>query len=262
MILTKISSVFLICLLGLYSKTAKSQFCGCSPILCCSQYGYCGTSDVYCGSGCQSGPCGRFKEPAVVDRIVTQGFFDRIINQTDNGCAGKKFYTRDTFINAANTFPDFANSVTRREIATMFAHFTRETEHFCYIEEVNGSSLDYCDENNRRYPCAPGKGYFGRGPFQLSWNYNYGACGQSLGLDLLRMPELVGSNATVAFRTGVWFWMNSVRPVLNEGFGATIKAINGMECNGGNPGAVNARIKYYRDYCGQFGVDPGVNITC
>ncbi|MGR9712597.1 chitinase, partial [Escherichia coli] len=58
---------------------------------------------------------------------------------------------------------------------------------------------DYCDENNRQYPCAPGKGYFGRGPIQLSWNYNYGACGQSLSLDLLRQPELVGSNPKVAF---------------------------------------------------------------
>ncbi|KFK32381.1 hypothetical protein AALP_AA6G233800 [Arabis alpina] len=260
--LRKISSFFLIYLFGFYSQTAKSQFCGCSPILCCSQYGYCGSSNGYCGTGCQSGPCRTNKEPPVVDMIVTQDFFDRIINKTGNGCAGKRFYTRDSFINAANTFSNFANSVTRREIATMFAHFTHETEDFCYIEEVNGSSLDYCDENNRQYPCAPGKKYYGRGPFLLSWNYNYGACGQSLGLDLLRNPELVGSNPTVAFRTAMWFWMNSVRLVLNQGFGATIKAINGMECNGGNPGAVNARIKYYRDYCGQFDVDPGVNMTC
>jgi len=133
---------------------------------------------------------------------------------------------------------------------------------FCYIEEINGATRNYCQSSNTQYPCAPGKGYFGRGPIQLSWNYNYGACGQSLGLDLLRQPELVGSNPTVAFRTGLWFWMNSVRPVLNQGFGATIRAINGMECNGGNSGAVNARIGYYRDYCGQLGVDPGPNLSC
>jgi len=29
----------------------------CSNNLCCSQYGYCGANDEYCGSGCQSGPC-------------------------------------------------------------------------------------------------------------------------------------------------------------------------------------------------------------
>mmetsp|Transcript_3047 Transcript_3047/g.5348 ORF Transcript_3047/g.5348 Transcript_3047/m.5348 type:complete len:325 (+) Transcript_3047:71-1045(+) len=29
----------------------------CSNGLCCSEYGYCGTSLAYCGGGCQSGPC-------------------------------------------------------------------------------------------------------------------------------------------------------------------------------------------------------------
>ncbi|CAH2058168.1 unnamed protein product [Thlaspi arvense] len=242
-------------------ETAKSQHCGCSPILCCSKNGYCGANDDYCFSGCQSGPCRKSREP--LDRIVTQQFFDRIISQANNNCGGKRFYTRDSFLEAANTTSDFNSSTTRLEIAAMFAHFTHETEHFCYIEEVNGSSRDYCDENNRQYPCAPGKNYYGRGPFLLSWNYNYGPCGQSLGLDLLRQPELVGSSPTVAFRTGLWFWINSVRPVLSQGFGATIRAINRMECNGGNPGAVNARVEYYTEYCKQLGViKPVANNTC
>ena len=51
--------------------------------------------------------------------------------------------------------------------------------------------------------------------------------------------------------------------VLNQGFGATIRAINGdLECNGKSPDKVNARIRYYRDYCGQLGVDPGPNLSC
>mmetsp|Transcript_31951 Transcript_31951/g.69019 ORF Transcript_31951/g.69019 Transcript_31951/m.69019 type:complete len:473 (-) Transcript_31951:105-1523(-) len=29
----------------------------CSSNLCCSGYGYCGSSSAYCGGGCQSGPC-------------------------------------------------------------------------------------------------------------------------------------------------------------------------------------------------------------
>ena len=71
------------------------------------------------------------------------------------------------------------------------------------------------------------------------------------------------SNPTIAFRTALWFWVNNVRPVLNQGFGATIRAINGdLECNGKSPDKVNARIRYYRDYCGQLGVDPGPNLSC
>ena len=57
--------------------------------------------------------------------------------------------------------------------------------------------------------------------------------------------------------------MKNVRPVATQGFGATIRAINGaIECNGGNAGAVNARIGYYTDYCGKFGVAPGDNLSC
>ncbi|CAN6808174.1 unnamed protein product [Brassica oleracea] len=240
----KISLILLLSLLSFYSEIVKSQNCNCPPNVCCSQFGYCGTTAAHCSPTCRS------------------GFFDGIINQAGNGCAGKRFYTRDSFINATTTFPSVANSVTKREIATMFAHFTYQTGHFCYIEEINGASRSFCDQSNRQYPCAPGKSYHGRGPLLLSWNYNYGPCGQSLGLDLLRQPELVSSKPVVAFRTAMWFWMKSVRPVLNQGFGATIRAISSLECNGRNLGAVNARIRYYRDYCGQLGVDSGANVTC
>ncbi|KAG2332196.1 hypothetical protein Bca4012_018229 [Brassica carinata] len=261
----KVSLILLLSLLSFYSEIVKSQNCNCPPNVCCSQFGYCGTTDAHCSPTCRSGPCRGSGTPSGADAvgsIVTQGFFDGIINQAGNSCAGKRFYTRDSFINATTTFPSFANSVTKREIATMFAHFTYETGHFCYIEEINGASRSFCNPSNRQYPCAPGKSYHGRGPLLLSWNYNYGPCGQSLGLDLLRQPELVSSNPFVAFRAAMWFWMKSVRPVLNQGFGATIRAISGLECNGGNSNAANTRIKYYRDYCGQLGVDTGANVTC
>ncbi|KAF3565820.1 hypothetical protein DY000_02013094 [Brassica cretica] len=184
-----------------------------------SQFGSCGTNDAYCGAGCR-------------------------------GCAGKTFYTHDSFINAANTFPNFGNSVTRREIATMFAHYSQGTGHFCYIQAINGTlRRDACQEPQRQISChPPGIGYFVRG--------------ERLNIDLLRQPELVRSNPTLGFKTSLLFWMNSVRPVLNQGFGATIRAINGTECNGGNLVAVNERIRYYRDYCGQLGVDPGSNLSC
>nr|BAC43319.1 putative endochitinase [Arabidopsis thaliana] len=201
---------------------------------------------------CLVGPCigaGTTSAAESVSSIVTQGFFNNIINQAGNGCTRKRFNTRDSFIDAANNFPNFASSVTRREIASMFAHVTHETGHFCYIEEIKKRSRGRCDENVEQRPCpSQSKGHSGRGH-------------QSLGLDLLRQPELVGSNPTVAFRKGLSFWINSVRPVLNQGFGATIRAINGMECNGGNSGAVKARIGYYRDYCRQLGVDPVITLV-
>uniref|UniRef100_A0A6N2LVX4 chitinase n=1 Tax=Salix viminalis TaxID=40686 RepID=A0A6N2LVX4_SALVM len=241
-------------------NVVEAQNCGCAANLCCSQYGYCGTGTAYCGTGCRQGPCSSSPTPTTpsgsgsVADIVTPGFFNGIINQAPAGCAGKSFYTRNAFLSAVNSYSQFGKlgsaEASKREIAAFFAHVTHETGHFCYKEEINGASLNYCDANNREYPCVPGKKYHGRGPIQLSWNYNYGPAGKSNNFDGLNDPGIVSRDAVVSFKTALWFWKNSVRPVVSQGFGATIRAINGNECNGGNAGAVQARVKYYRDYCG------------
>ncbi|KAK3414459.1 hypothetical protein EUGRSUZ_H00325 [Eucalyptus grandis] len=259
---------------GFLPACVFGQNCGCAADLCCSQYGYCGTGEQYCGTGCQSGPCYSSSTPTTpssgvsVADVVTDSFFNSIIGQADAGCAGKSFYTRQAFLDAAGGYPEFGTvgsaDDSKREIAAFFAHVTHETGHFCYIEEIDGPSKDYCDESNTQYPCNPNKGYYGRGPLQISWNYNYGPAGESIGFDGLNTPETVANDVTVSFKTAFWFWMNNVHSVITsgQGFGATIKAINGGECGGGNPGAVQARGQYYTDYCNQFGVSPGDNLTC
>lgn len=129
---------------------------------------------------------------------------------------------------------------------------------FCYIEEIDGASKDYCDETNTEYPCAPDKGYYGRGPIQLSWNFNYGPAGESNDFDGLNDPETVANDACVSFKTALWYWTQNW-----QGFGATIRAINGqLECDGANPDTVQARVNYYTQYCSQLGVDPGDNLDC
>ncbi|KAI8003157.1 Endochitinase EP3 [Camellia lanceoleosa] len=254
-------------LAGMVPKIVLGQNCGCAAGLCCSQFGYCGTGDAYCGAGCQSGPCtSSGSNGASVPDIVTQAFFDGIINQAPAGCVGKSFFTRSAFLNALGSYPSFGTTGTaddsKREIAAFFAHATHETGFFCNIEEINGASQNYCDPSYTQYPCAPNKNYYGRGPLQLTWNYNYGPAGQSIGFDGLNNPETVATDSVVSFKTALWFWMNNVHNVINSGFGATIKAINSGECNGNRPDAVNARVKYYTDYCNQLGVAPGNNLQC
>ncbi|XP_059453506.1 endochitinase EP3-like [Corylus avellana] len=249
----------------------NAQNCGCAANECCSEFGYCGTSSEYCGQGCREGPCTTSPAPpssgvSVAD-IVTQDFFNGILNQATGDCPGKSFYTRAAFLDALNSYPQFGTTGTaddsKREIAAFFAHVTHETGSLCYIEEINGASQDYCDESNTQYPCNPAKKYFGRGPLQLTWNYNYGAAGNSIGFDGLNSPETVATDVVISFKTALWFWMNNCHQVLNQGFGATIRAINGaIECNGGNPGAVQSRINYYNQYCSQLGVAPGDNLSC
>ncbi|CAL8992959.1 unnamed protein product [Prunus brigantina] len=199
--------------------------------------------------------------------IVTPEFFNGIIDQADASCVGKNFYSRATFLEALKSYDQFGKigsiDDSKREIAAFFAHVTHETFHFCYIEEIDGPSKDYCDETNTQYPCKPNKGYYGRGPIQLSWNFNYGPAGENIGFDGLNSPETVANDPIIAFKTALWYWMTHVRPVIGEGFGATIRAINGaLECDGGNPATVQKRVEYFTEYCNQLGVAPGDNLTC
>ncbi|KAL3635059.1 Endochitinase ep3 [Castilleja foliolosa] len=243
------------------ASPALGQNCGCAP-------GFCGQGNDYCGDGCQSGPCASGGGSSVAN-IVTDAFFNGIANQAAGSCAGRGFYTRAAFLEAVRSYPQFGTvgsaDVIRREIAAFFAHVTHETGHMCYIEEINGASGDYCDETNTQYPCNPNQRYFGRGPIQLSWNFNYGPAGNSIGFDGLNNPGIVATDRVISFRTALWFWMNNCHNAIvsGQGFGATIRAINGrLECDGANPNTVSARVQYYTDYCNQLGVSPGNNLRC
>uniref|UniRef100_F6HAW4 chitinase n=2 Tax=Vitis vinifera TaxID=29760 RepID=F6HAW4_VITVI len=254
-------------LAGALPSAVLSQDCGCGAGLCCSKFGYCGTGKEYCGTGCQAGPCDSSSSSSgggvSVSDIVTKDFFNGILDQASETCPGRSFYTRSAFLDAVDSYPEFGQGGSavdsKREIAAFFAHITHETGHFCYIEEVDGASRNYCDESNTKYPCVSGKGYYGRGPIQISWNYNYGQAGESIGFDGLNNPEIVANDSVVSFKTAIWFWMNNVHSVIDQGFGATIKAINVMECSGGNNVAAKARVSFYQEYCNQLGVSTSDN---
>ena len=85
----------------------------------------------------------------------------------------------------------------------------------------------YCD-SSKSYGCPAGRdAYYGRGPIQLSWSYNYMAAGDALGLDLLNNPGLVARDPGMAWATAAWYWNNRVPH--DATFGGTIDAINGAQ---------------------------------
>jgi predicted chitinase len=183
------------------------------------------------------------------------------------------FYTYQGLVEATASYPAFATTgdlaTRKREVAAFLANVGHETGDLVYIEEI--AKADYCSSSGS-CPCEPGKQYFGRGPIQISWNYNYCAAGQALDLDLRADPDLVARDATVAWQTGLWFWMTQTGAgnqtahnamVTGAGFGETIRTINGgLECGGtGHPG-VQSRIDRYTRFCEDFGVDPGENLYC
>ncbi|KAL8482836.1 hypothetical protein ACS0TY_025757 [Phlomoides rotata] len=250
--------------------SVSGQNCGCAPNMCCSRFGYCGMGPSFCGTGCRSGPCSAPSGGGVrVSNVVTDAFFNGIANKAPSGCPGRGFYTRSAFLQAVGSYPRFGTDGSadnaKREIAAFFAHVTHETGHMCSRVENGGQSRDYCDETNKQWPCAPNKGYYGRGPLQISWNYNYGPAGKAIGFDGLNNPEIVARDPVISFKAAMWFWMGNCHNAITsgQGFGATIRAINGnLECNGKNPSTFTARVNYYRDFCSQLGVDPGPNVRC
>ncbi|KAK6930379.1 Glycoside hydrolase, family 19, catalytic [Dillenia turbinata] len=75
---------------------------------------------------------------------------------------------------------------------------------FCYIEEIDSASKDYCDEPNTQYSCVSGRKYYGNGLLQLFWNYNYGPAGNNIGFDGLNNPDIVVSDCTISLKTALW----------------------------------------------------------
>lgn len=187
------------------------------------------------------------------------------------------FYTYAGLTAALSSYPGFANTggdtIQRQEAAAFLANVSHETGGLVHIVEQNEANYPhYCDAT-QPYGCPAGQdAYYGRGPIQLSWNFNYKAAGDALGIDLLNDPWLVQNDAAVAWRTALWYWNTQSGPgtmtphdamVNQRGFGETIRSINGsLECNGGNPGQVESRVQTYLQFTSVLGVDPGGNLYC
>ncbi|WP_035739088.1 glycoside hydrolase family 19 protein [Glycomyces arizonensis] len=187
------------------------------------------------------------------------------------------FYTYQGLVEATASYPGFANTggdtVSRQEAAAFLANIGHETGGLVYIVEQNtGNYSHYCDAN-QPYGCPAGQSaYYGRGPMQLSWNFNYNAAGNALGLPLLTNPWLVEQNSTVAWQTALWYWNTQSGPgtmsghtamTTGAGFGESIRSINGaVECDGGNPAQVQSRVTKYQQFASLLGVPTGGNLYC
>jgi chitinase len=265
-----------------------------------------------------------------LEDILSEADFDSLFpHRSDQDCLQDKqadgtptpggFYEYAALKAAAAYFPGFVDEGTteqrKRELAAFLAQISHETTGgwagapdgaqawgLCWKEERNcetGGCTNYCSPGDPctangepvPCPCAAGKTYHGRGPMQLSWNYNYAPAGAALGplvgdpgLDLLANPEKITSDPKLAFATAIYFWMTprenkpSCHDVMVDkweptaadidgnrlpGFGVTTNIINGgLECNIPGNAAVEDRVKYYERYSGILGVSPGQNLYC
>ncbi|MFJ3777401.1 glycoside hydrolase family 19 protein [Streptomyces sp. NPDC090075] len=203
--------------------------------------------------------------------VVSEAQFNRMFPNR-NG-----FYTYQGLTAALSAYPGFANTgsdtVKKQEAAAFLANVSHETGGLVYVVEQNTANYPtYCDWS-QSYGCPAGQAaYYGRGPIQLSWNFNYKAAGDALGIDLLNNPWLVQNDSAVAWKTGLWYWNTQTGPgtmtphnamVNGAGFGQTVRSINGsLECDGRNPAQVQSRVDAYQRFTSILGVSPGGNLYC
>ncbi|MFI5618034.1 chitinase [Streptomyces sp. NPDC051567] len=203
--------------------------------------------------------------------VVSQAQFDTMFPGRNS------FYTYKGLTDALGAYPAFATSgsdtVKKREAAAFLANVSHETGGLKYVVEQNTANYShYCDKS-QSYGCPAGtSAYYGRGPLQLSWNFNYKAAGDALHIDLLNDPYKVERDPAVSWKTGLWFWNTQKGAgtmtahdamVQNRGFGETIRSINGaLECNGKNPDERQDRINLYKKFVGVLGTDAGGNLSC
>ncbi|MFF2888337.1 chitinase [Paenibacillus sp. NPDC057967] len=148
------------------------------------------------------------------------------------------------------------------------------------IAYINTNTVNYVEENDN-FPPAAGKSYHGRGPIQLSWNYNYGLIsGIIYGTKdtLLQQPELIVNDGKLGFMTALLFWMTPQPPKpsahdvmvgswtptesdrskgrTEAGFGITIMIINGnLEGNlDESDRRIARRVGFYHKITSQMGI--------
>ncbi|MGL5282155.1 MAG: chitinase, partial [Plesiomonas shigelloides] len=218
-------------------------------------------------------------------------------------------YTYVRFLRAVGKFPAFcsdytdgrnADAICKKSIITMFAHFAQETGGHIAKDNVSDNPLALeewqqalvhvremgwsegqtgyttgCGQNdwqNKKWPCATGQGYFGRGAKQLSYHFNYGAFSEAMfdgkASVLLNEPGRV-ADSWLNLASAIWFfltpqapkpsmlhvvdrtWKPSQRELdagIGYGFGTTINIINGgIECGEHNKdkGQPVNRIRYW-----------------
>lgn len=239
--------------------------------------------------------------PASLATILSKTTFEKAFPHRN------AIYTYEALIKAAARFPTFANTgdltTRKRELAAFLAHIAHETSNggpgseggpyswgLFYTEErgcQDGHCTQYNTAGTSSYKPVAGKTYYGRGPLQLSYTYNYGLAGEELKLPILAQPELVAKDGTIAFTTALWFWMRAQKPKpschevmtgvwqptaddirLNRkpGFGMTINLINGaVECSKDTPEALalrEERIGSYKHFAAILHIAPDNTCDC
>ncbi len=223
------------------------------------------------------------------------------------GVPKSDFYSFDAFVAAAKLFPLFLgdgnDSTQKRELAAFLASISHETSGgwddapggtfqwgLYYVQEKGfpkNTVTDYADTSKKKWMPVDGKSYHGRGPIQLSWNYNYGQFSEAYFGNkqvLLDDPDRLLKDSVLCFASAIWFWIRDQypKPSCHDimagqfeptpkdiagnrliGFGTVVNVINGgLECGANHSDRTKYRYGFYNYFCNYLKIDQGPNATC
>ena len=113
------------------------------------------------------------------------------------------------FVSALNTAMNHYQIVGLKRVAAFVAQIGHESGQLKYVKEIWGPTKAQARYEGRadlgNTVAGDGSKYRGRGLIQITGRANYKACGEALGLDLIRQPELL-EKPQYACMSAAWFW--------------------------------------------------------
>ena len=133
-----------------------------------------------------------------------------------------------------------------KRVAAFIAQIGHESGQLKYVKEIWGPTVAQAKYEGRKdlgnTVAGDGSKYRGRGLIQITGRANYMACGEALGLDLIKQPELL-EKPQHACMSAAWFWASKGLNTLADAdqFDKITRRING-----GQNGAADRQALYAR----------------
>ena len=133
-----------------------------------------------------------------------------------------------------------------KRVAAFIAQIGHESGQLKYVKEIWGPTAAQARYEGRKdlgnTVAGDGSKYRGRGLIQITGRANYIACGEGLGLDLIKQPELL-EKPQHACMSAAWFWATKGLSTLADAgqFDKITRRINGGQNGEADRQALYAR---------------------
>ena len=150
------------------------------------------------------------------------------------------------FVPVLNTAMNRYQIIGTKRVAAFIAQIGHESGQLKYVKEIWGPTAAQARYEGRKdlgnTVAGDGPKYRGRGLIQITGRANYMACGEGLGLDLIKQPELL-ERPQHACMSAAWFWATKGLSTLADAgqFDRITRCING-----GQNGAADRQVLHAR----------------